>query len=491
MDKSEPSGTLSRRAFMATITGAAAVALMHHERRAFAGMAPGDELLTDYEGRLCYNENPLGPSPLALEAIRDNAAMAHRYPDWYAESLKAVLASRYDLSPGQIICGAGATEILRLCAMASSQSGGNVVVPYPSYGQFPADAELFGSSVRYVDLDAYYRVDLQKLMNNIDQDTTAVCITNPNNPTATVVDPRELADFVDNLPTHVVTIVDEAYHEYISSPFEPWSFQSYPSAIDLVRSGKNVLVVRTFSKVYGLAGARIGYAVGPTAVISSMRGNQIYATISRPSLEAAKASLNDESHIMNTLKLARDAKEYCFHQFDQMGLEYIPSQTSFFMVDVGREADPVRVQLAQRGIYVRAGWGMPDHLRVSTGTKQEMMDFIEDLAEILGGILNPLADVNDPDIPAGFELYQAYPNPFNSSTNIKVLLPMIAALKLEIFDIRGRVVKTLVNGTMGAGEHSFVWNGTNQSGHPVSSGSYFYRLTSGDNVITKKTLLLK
>jgi histidinol-phosphate aminotransferase len=476
---------------MATITGAAAIALIGYERRAYAGASPGKELLTDYIGRLCYNENPLGPSPLALEAIRDNAGMAHRYPDWYAESLQAVLASRYNLSSGHIICGAGATEILRLCAMALSQQGGNVVAPYPSYGQFPADAELFGSSARYVELDADYRVDLREVINKVDQDTTAVCITNPNNPTGAVVDPKELTDFVDNLPTHVVTVIDEAYLEYISSLLTPWSFKSYPSAIDLVRSGKNVIVVKTFSKVYGLAGARIGYAVGPPAVISSMRANQIYATISRPSLEAAKASLDDGSHIMNTLKLAQDTKEYCFHQLDQMGLEYIPSQTSFFMVDVGREADPVRVQLAQRGIYVRTGWGMPKHLRVSTGTKQEMIDFIEALAEILGGIRDPLANVNDPDVPASFELYQAYPNPFNSSTNIRVLLPISAPLKLEIFDIQGRVVKTLVDRIMGAGEHSFVWNGTNRSGHSVSSGSYFYRLTSGDNVITKKMILLK
>jgi histidinol-phosphate aminotransferase len=491
MDRSELSDILSRRAFMATITGAAAMALIGYERRAFAGASPNKDLLTDYIGRLCYNENPLGPSPLALEAIRDNAGMAHRYPDWYAESLKAVLASHYDLSSGHIICGAGATEILRLCAMALTQPGGNVVVPYPSYGQFPVDSELFGSSVKYVCLDADYRVDFQNVIDNVDEDTTAVCITNPNNPTATVVNPKELTDFVDNLPTHVVTVIDEAYLEYISNSLTPWSFKSYPTAIDLVRSGQNVVVVKTFSKVYGLAGARIGYAVGPTAIISSMRASQIYATISRPSLEAAKASLNDESHVMNTIKLAQVTKEYCFHQLDQMGLEYIPSQTSFFMVDVGREADPVRAQLAQRGIYVRTGWGMPNHLRVSTGTKQEMIDFIEALAEILGGIRDPLANVNDADMPASFELYQAYPNPFNSSTSIRVLLPMSAPLKLEIFNIRGRVVKILVNGTMGAGEHSFIWNGTNQSGHSVSSGSYFYRLTSGGNVVTKKMLLVK
>jgi histidinol-phosphate aminotransferase len=483
---------LSRRAFMRTITGAAAIALIGLDRRAVAGRSPHDELITDYVGRLCYNENPLGPSPLAAEAIKNNAGMAHRYPDWYADSLKAELASRYDLSSSNIICGAGATEMLRLCALAFAQSGGNVVVPAPSYGQFPADAEFFGSSVRYVNLDDDYRIDLQGLMDNVDSNTTAVCITNPNNPTATIIDPRDLEDFVDNLPPQVVTIVDEAYLEFISGWIRPSIIETYPSAIELVRSGKNVVVVKTFSKAYGLAGARIGYAVGPTSAISLMRSYLFYATISRPSLEAAKASLDDEGHVRKTVILAGETKAYCFDKFEQIGLEYIPSETNFFMVDVGQEADPVRARLAERGIYVRTGWGMPNHLRVSTGTKQEMTAFIEALAEILrGGILSPRVTGDAPDIPTMVELYQAYPSPFNSSTRIKILLPGPDHAKLEIFDIRGRAVKLLTNGVLGAGEHSFVWNGTNQSGHAVSSGSYFYRLTSGDYVITRKMLLLR
>lgn len=483
--------TFSRRSFMGTITGATAMALLDLDRHAIAGSSPRNELITDYIGRLCYNENPLGPSRLAAEAIKSNAGMAHRYPDWYAESLKAELASHHDLSSEKIICGAGATEILRLCAMAFSQPDGNVVVPYPSYGQFPADAEFFGSSVRYVDLDDSYRVDLPGLMNRVDSNTTAVCITNPNNPTATVVDPSELTDFVDNLPPQVVTIVDEAYHEFISSWNNSSVIDIYPSALDLTGSGKNVVVVKTFSKAHGLAGARIGYAVGPIAAISLMRSYHLYATVSRPSLEAAKASLNDEGHIRNTVGLARETKAYCFDQFDQMELEYIPSETNFFMVDVGREADPVRSQLAQRGIYVRTGWGMPDHLRVSTGTMEEMIAFIEALAEILEGILDQGKADETSEMPTMVELYQAYPNPFNSSTRIKVLLPTAGHVKLEIFDIRGRAVKVLISRVLGAGEYSFVWNGTNQTGRSVCSGSYFYRLTSGDKVITRKMLFLQ
>jgi histidinol-phosphate aminotransferase len=488
MNKTGNHNAFSRRAFLGTITGTTAMALIGFDRRAIAGRLPQSELIADYVGRLCYNENPLGPSPLASQAIKNNADMAHRYPDWFAESLRAELASRYDLSANKIICGAGATEIIRLCATAFSQPGGNVVAPYPSYGQFPADAEFLGSSARYADLDANYSVDLQNLMSLVDDDTTAVCITNPNNPTATVIDPQGLKDFVDNLPSQVVTIVDEAYHDYIFGGINP---STYPSAIDLVHTGRNVVVVKTFSKAHGLAGARIGYAVGPTAAISSMRPYQLYATISRPSLAAAKESLYDQQHIRNTINLANEVKAYCFHQFDQMGLEYIPSETNFFMVDVGRQADPVRSQLAQRGIYVRTGWGMPNHLRVSAGIMPEMIDFTEALSDILGGIPNSGGKGDISDGPKMIELYQAYPNPFNSSARIKIVLPRAGHTKLEIFDIRGRIVKTLKNGMLRSGEHSFFWNGTNQSGRSVSSSSYFYRLTSDGNVITRRMLYLK
>ncbi len=471
---------ISRRGFIGTITGATAVALLGIDRTAIADRMPDQGLITDYVGRLCYNENPLGPSPEAIEAIQNEAEMAHRYPDWFAESLAARLSSRFDIDASKIICGAGATEILRLCAMAFSEPGSNVIVPNPSYGQFPADCQFFGASARYVDLDDNHRVDLQAMRERVDSDTTAICITNPNNPTATVVDPSELSDFVDDLPDDVVMIVDEAYHDYITD-------DDYPSAIELVRSGKKVVVVCTFSKVHGLAGARIGYAVGRQSAISSMRSFHIFATVSRPSLEAAKASLDSHQHITDTIDLANQTKEYCFGEFDRMGLLYIPSETNFFMVDVDRDAGWVSGQLASRNIYVRTGWGMPQHLRVSTGLMDEMVDFIEAIEDIL----NELGAGGEPPKPRFTELFQAYPNPFNSSTQIRIYLPKTANTSLEIFDIRGRLVRKLANRVLGAGEHSFVWNGTDYNNKSVSSGSYFYRLTSGDDVLTRRMLLIK
>ncbi len=468
---------ISRRGFIGTITGAAALSVLGLERRALADHGHGGEMVTDYVGRLCYNENPLGPSPAGLEAMIAEAQLAHRYPDWFAESLVSQIADHYDVSTSNVICGVGATEILRFCAMAFSEPGKNVVVPTPSYGQFEADAARFGASVRYVNLHNH-TVDLAEMMERVDSNTTAVCITNPNNPTGTVVAHGDLIDFITLLPDHVAMIIDEAYLEYIGD---------YPSAINYVRQGYNVVVVKTFSKVCGLAGARIGFAVGLSSLIGEMNAFRMFAMISRPSLEAAKAAIYDYQHISDTVALANETKAYCFSEFDRMELEYIPSAASFFMVDVGTNADWVRSALASRGILVRTGWGMGNHLRVSTGRMEEMVDFIGALDEIL----TPLRAGEKPPLPNTTELFQAYPNPFNSSTQIRIYIPGISSTKLEIFDIQGRLVNTLIDRILTPGEYSLRWNGVNSSGNSVASGSYFYRLISGDDVITKRVILLK
>ena len=469
---------ISRRGFIGTITGTAALSILGLERGALANHVPGGEMVADYVGRLCYNENPLGPAPAAIEAIVSEAEMAHRYPDWYAESLASRIATVYDVSTSNVICGVGATEIIRFCAMAFCAPGKNVVVPNPSYGQFASDAARYGASVRYVSLDDDYRVDLPEMLERVDSNTTAVCITNPNNPTGTVVDPGDLIDFITMLPDQVVTIIDEAYLEYIGD---------YPSAIEYVRQGYKVVVVKTFSKVHGLAGARIGFAVGRSNQIGAMGAFRMFAMISRMSMEAARAAILDNQHIADTVALANETKEYCFSEFERMGLEYIPSAASFFMVDVGNDADSVRAALASRGILVRTGWGMSHHLRVSTGRMEEMIDFITALDEIL----TPLKAGDDPPKPTMTELFQAYPNPFNSSTQIRIYIPRMANTKLEIFDIQGRLVKTLTDQILTAGEYSYKWNGVNHSGQSVSSGSYFYRLTSGEDTLTRRVMLLK
>jgi histidinol-phosphate aminotransferase len=437
-------------------------------------------VMADYVNRLCYNENPLGPSPLAMTAITNSIDMCHRYPDWYAESLRYDLASLHGVSYEQTIAGCGATEILRLCALAFADPGGNVVCPYPSYSQFPSDAELLGATVRYSNLDANHCVDLTDMAARVDSNTTAVCITNANNPTGTVLAALDIESFVDSLPSQVVAIMDEAYHEYIDAP-------SYQSAMQLVRMNKKVIVIRTFSKVYGLAGARIGYAIGRESEIEDMEAYHLYATISKCSLEGAIAALTDSTHVADTVSLSEQAKTYCFNQFDIMGLEYIPSETNFFMVDVDTNANTVRDELSSRGIYVRSGWGMPQHLRVSTGTMEEMETFINALADILGITGSRQLKGAQPVTSLGGN----FPNPLTRTTSVSYSVAKGGPVLIQVFNIRGQLVKTIVNQYKLPGRHGFDWDGRNEEGAPVAAGSYFYRMTARNTVQTRRMIVVR
>lgn len=367
---------LSRRRFLGLAAAGSALSLVNPSQLlARTSPAPIYPVLTDYVGRLCFNENPLGPSPLAMQAIIDNANMGHRYSDWFAESLKNDLADFHDVPVEKVIAGCGATEMLRLCALAYAAPGSSVIVPYPSYSQFPSDADFLGADVVYSNLDEDYRVDLDDIAARVDNDTTAICITNPNNPTATVLPSAAIEAFVDSLPSHVVTIIDEAYHELVDDP-------AYQSAMDLVRRGKNVIVIRTFSKVYGLAGVRIGYAIGKQSRISELQSWLTYSTVSRPALDASRAALGDSQHIANTVSLNNQAKQYCYENFDRLGLSYVPSQANFFIVETEMDAAALAGALSEHGISVRYGWGMPHHIRVSTGTMEDMENFITALENI-------------------------------------------------------------------------------------------------------------
>lgn len=470
---------VSRRTFLSLAAAGAASTLLE-SAPAVAGSQPAAAAIRDdYIGRLCFNENPLGPSPAAQTAMSEQLALCHRYTDWFADSLRAELATLHDVSNGSVIAGNGATEILRLAAYAFSEPGTNVVCPYPSYSQFPSDVNSFGGEVRYADLDADYRVDLANITARIDSDTRAVCITNPNNPTATVLPAADLAAFATSLPAEVALIIDEAYHDFVQDP-------GYASAMELVRSEMNVVVIRTFSKAYGLAGARIGYAVGNPALISAIRSHQTWGTVSRPSLEGAKAALTDITHITASVDLANQAKAYCFTEFLRLERPCIPSETSFFMVDVG-DAAAVLGELANRDIQVRSGWSMPKHLRVSVGTMAEMEAFITALEEILALLAAAPAEEY---LPRQTLLFGNYPNPVQDRTRIEFHLAVPGDVELLVFDIHGRLARRLVDETRPSGRYEVEWDGSDDRGHRLTAGSYFYRLRSGGAEQIRRLILI-
>jgi len=438
------------------------------------------ETAADFQGRLCYNENPLGPSPHSLDAMREASALTHRYPDWYNGHLESRIASHHGLDAENICAGAGATEVIRLIADAFLGPGEEVITATPSYLQIASEAVANAASVVHVPLDENYAIDLESILMAVGPSTRMVSLVNPNNPVATIFGREEMDAFLRALPGGILVMVDEAYHDYAGSPH-------YESCIRHVQEGEPVIVVRTFSKVYGLAGARIGYAVASPSLIGAIGSSQQFGMISRSSQAAAEAALDDRSHIDATLFLNDRAKRMLETGFTRLGLDFIHSETNFMMFDTGTDAGGVISRLSSRGYQVRTGWGMPRHIRISTGSLEDTQGFLEALAEILG-----TTEVQDhPVVLPDLALHPAYPNPFSSACQIRVSIPGNEPVSLVVYDIEGRKIRALATGILEPGVHKIAWDGRDYAGKPVASGTYILNLVQGELATSGRVTLVK
>lgn len=282
---------------------------------------------------------------------------------------------------------------------------------------------------------------------------------------------------MNSLPGDIVVVVDEAYHQYVHS-------REYESCIRYVKEGYPMVVIRTFSKVYGLAGARIGYSVAPSGYTSMIASSQNIAMVSRLAQAAANAAIDDIQHVNNTVTLNDQAKEILVDGFNMLNCDYIPSETNFMMFDTGMSASAVASLLAGKGFMVRVGWGMPQHIRVSTGTIEEMNQFVEALSESLrlgvktGG-------------PPTFGLNDIFPNPFVTRCTIRISTSNKEKIMLSIYDVTGRKVQTLVNGMLTPGVHDIAWDGKDFLGRRVASGTYLIHVQQGEFAATGRVTLVR
>jgi len=432
-----------------------------------------------YQGRLCYNENPLGPSPIALTAMQETSSLAHRYPEFFSESLDRQIAEHHDVPASNICIGAGATEIIRLIANAFLSPGEEMITAPATYYQMASDAHINGADVFYVPLDENYAFDLRAIPDAIGPKTRLISLVNPNNPTGTLINKTDMESFLKELPDKIVVVVDEAYHHYVQSP-------DYESCIRFVKEGLPVIVIRTFSKVHGLAGARIGYSVASSNYTGMISSSQLPATVSRLSQAAAEAALNDSLHIEKTVALNNEAKNLLKTGLSGLGINYISSETNFMMFDTCSDAESVAMELSSRGYQVRTGWGMPRHIRVSTGSKDEIQGFLNSLATII----TPGAGQNEK--PAqNYAINSVFPNPFNSRCIIKIKTFGDEKIKLTVYDTAGRKIRSLVNKHLKAGMHHIIWDGKNYSGTMVASGTYIINLVQGEFSESSKVTLVK
>ena len=437
----------------------------------FALLNPGD-----HYGRLCYNENPLGPSPMALTAMQQAAPEANWYPDWFSSTLEAQIASSHGLQPNNICVGTGATEVLRLIADAFLAAGDEMVTATPTYYQMTYEATANGASVVHVPIDENFIIDLNAIKQAITPNTTLISLVNPNNPLGTCFHRGEMHRFVNSVPSGIVILVDEAYHQYIHNP-------NYESCIHYVNEGKPVIIVRTFSKVFGLAGARIGYSVAPSQYTSQIASSQNFGMVSNVSQAAAQAALRDHQHVNQTVQLNDQAKHILETGCDELNLEYIPSETNFMMIKVGDGAWFL-AQLANRGYQVRTGWGMSEYIRVSTGTIEEMYGFIDALRDILN------SGIKVGTSPT-FGLNAIYPSPFSSYCTVTITSFGNERVFLAIYDASGRKVNTLVNQKLTPGVHNFTWDGRDVHGRKAASGVYIMNLLQGEFADSRKVTLVR
>lgn len=328
--------------------------------------------------KLASNENALGPSPRAIDAMRGQAAGMHRYPDGGAFYLKAGIGRHLDVHPDHILPGNGSNELIELLGHTFLGPGQGIVMADGAFLVYKLVAALFGASVTAVPMTDYTH-DLPRMLAAIGRDTRIVFISNPNNPTGTMVDQAAIDAFMADVPDHVVVCFDEAYIELVPD-------ERRPDVLSYVREGRNVVVLRTFSKAYGLAGLRVGYAVAPAECIDLLNHVRQPFNVNAMAQAAALAALDDEEHVCRTRELLAAEFAYLYGEFDRLGLAYVPSEANFMLVRVG-EGRAVQERLKRAGAIVRPvdAYGLPDFIRVTVGTHAENERFVRALRSCVNG----------------------------------------------------------------------------------------------------------
>jgi len=328
--------------------------------------------------KLASNENPLGPSPQVIQAIAKAAAELSRYPDGAGFALKQKLAARYSVTPAQMTLGNGSNDLLELVARAFLAPGLNAVFSQYAFAVYPLTTQAVGAEGRAVAAKDYGH-DLPAMLSAIDSNTRVVFIANPNNPTGTWFSRAALADFMDKVPASVLVALDEAYIEYADADNE------LPDGLELLSQYSNLLVLRTFSKAFGLAGLRIGYGLSSPDIADVLNRVRAPFNVNTLAQVAAIAALSDNNHLQRSIQTNAQGMAQLQAGLDKLGLRYLPSKANFITIDFARDAAPIDRALLQRGVIVRSlgAYGMPHFLRVSIGTQAENARFLEALAEVL------------------------------------------------------------------------------------------------------------
>jgi histidinol-phosphate aminotransferase len=326
--------------------------------------------------KLASNENPLGPSPRALAVLRERLPELHLYPDGDCFYLKRALARKLGVEPDRLIFGNGSNEIIELAARTFMRPGDEAVMAEQAFLVYELIVQAVGGRRKTVPLKNFTH-DLAAIADAVTPQTRLVFLANPNNPTGTIYHRRDWEAFLERISPDVLVIVDEAYFEYVEAV-------DYPNSLDYHARHPAILTLRTFSKLYGLAGLRIGYGIGAKDVIALMQRVRQPFNVNAPAQWAALAALDDTEHVQRSLGINRQGVKYLEAEFTRLGLSYVPSQANFILVRVGNGPE-VFQRLLQQGVIVRpmVGYKFPEHVRITVGTMAENRRLIGALERIM------------------------------------------------------------------------------------------------------------
>jgi histidinol-phosphate aminotransferase len=327
--------------------------------------------------KLASNENPLGPSPRAVAALRAAIGDVHRYPDGGGFYLKQRLAEKLGVGADQVALGNGSNEILELLARSFLRPGEDAVMSEQAFVVYASVVQAAAGIPRAVPLRDFTH-DLDAMAAAVGKSTRLVFLGNPNNPTGTIYRRDAFERFLARIPRDVIIVADDAYAEYVEDP-------EYPQTLECHKPDRLLVALRTFSKIYGLAGLRIGYGVGPAEVIAALERIRQPFNVNSLAQTAALAALDDEEHVERSRRTNREGMRYLEREFERLGLAYVPSQANFILVRVG-DGTAVYEKLLRQGVIVRpmAGYAFPEHVRVTVGTAEENRRFVDALEKALG-----------------------------------------------------------------------------------------------------------
>ena len=327
--------------------------------------------------KLASNETSVGPSPLALAAIKKELKNINFYPEGSSRPLREKIAHKFKIDKEMIIVGNGADNIIDLVGMAFINEGDEVITGEITFPAYETITKIMGGKLILVKLKDF-RFDLEGIVQRINEKTKIIFLCNPNNPTGTIVDKKAVDKFIKQVSENVVIAFDEAYYDYVKD-------KNYSDSLSYVLEGKNVIVLRTFSKIAGIAGVRVGYGIAKPELIGYLNRVVNPFTTNRLAQVAALASLDDEEHYRKVLRSNQEGKKYLYRELKEIDLFYLPTEANFIFIDLKEDSGVIFEKLLRKGVIIRPGetWGCPNFIRVTIGTAYENEKFIQALKEVI------------------------------------------------------------------------------------------------------------